>query len=120
MVVEFATECTIEFAIPGVTSQLKSVTVPVPTEGNACKVPVPSIYCCAVPAPVNVRVPDPVTGDPETTNAGGADKPTLVTEPEPPEASIVTPLPVCVNVILVPAFKNNVLRTLFESSKFTA
>jgi len=44
VVVEFATEGTIEFAIPGVTSQLKSVTVPVPTEGNVCSDPVPSIY----------------------------------------------------------------------------
>ena len=56
---------------------------PVGIAGNVCNAPVPSIYCVVAPAPAKVNVPEPVTGEPETVNAEGAAKPTLVTVPPP-------------------------------------
>jgi hypothetical protein len=53
---------------------------------------------------VAVRVPLPVTGDPETVNRSGSDSPTLVTVPEPVAAIDRLPL-AGVRVIPLPASK---------------
>ena len=55
-----------------------------PLEGPA------KMLFCPVLASVAVRVPLPVTGDPDTVRIDGRDRPTDVTVPVPPEAAIVS------------------------------